>query len=457
MPAIEYLIVVATTSEISILGLLKRKRQGSFKSFETSVDSSSTRAASPLSKYTLIDTKLGISSEGIAMLSIVGTPEGLVFMGGNDGNIYQLDYEGDNGSWFSWSSGRKCKKINQTSSVFSSLIPTIFRFGSIDPIVNLKTDYTRSLLYAISNSGIVDIFSFNREVIASQGSRIERLAKVQNVYDDFLKICPQSLIYKKRDFDIVDLHPITINQSPNVYFIISTTVGIRIWYALAIQPPSPVPSTFKMITIPLHARLLPQDPSEGLSISTKNTATHCSFYNRGVFLSAQAKTQTEDVIFNTITESYGCDKFEQVSKTPSLDICERPKAIVSQASSEFQGRYLSIIGKIWAIAEAPHSLTFDILDNPPDFEEDAWLNRLSILHELLDAQSFPLRQFLVLANTGFLFVIYSFRHYGLDEIKTVRETFSKNGISFIEFSASSNHSRRRQYFFIITNSCSLSK
>ncbi|KGG52292.1 Nup133-like nucleoporin [Mitosporidium daphniae] len=403
VPAIEHLLIVATTSEISILGLMKRKKQNSSSSFGGLADMSpSARMASPLSKYSLIDTKLGISSEGVAMLSIAGTPEGLVFMGGNDGNIYQLNYEGDSNSWFSWSGGRKCKKINQTSSILSSLIPTIFRFGSVDPIVSLKIDSKRFLLYAVSNSGTIDILSFRRENL-SQNSTIERIAKVQNVYEDFLKLCPQSLIYKKSDFDVVDIHPVTTNQSSNVYFIISTTVGVRVWYALAIQPASAAPSMLKMSAIPLHARLLPQDPGEGLSITTQATLTHCSFYNRGVFLSAQAKAQTEDVIFNCITEPSGKDRFEQTPRgTTSSGAFEHSKSVTPPALLELRGKYLPIMGKTWAIAEAPHSLTFDMLDNGSDFEEDSWLNGLSILHELIDVQSFSLRQFLILTNTGSL-------------------------------------------------------
>ena len=70
---IEYLIALATTSKIILLGLRKLSK---------TADS-----------YEICSTPLAVSSDDIAILSMKGSDDGRLFMCGSDGNLYELEYE----------------------------------------------------------------------------------------------------------------------------------------------------------------------------------------------------------------------------------------------------------------------------------------------------------------------------------------------------------------------------
>src|SRR5690242_1049006 len=105
------------------------------------------------------------------MLSIVGTNNGRIFMGGRDGCLYELYYQADDG-WFS----KKCRKINHSTSVIGSLLPSFLRYGKLffivvlhltlvfysfsgeDPLTQLVVDHSRNILYSLSKSGTIQVF-----------------------------------------------------------------------------------------------------------------------------------------------------------------------------------------------------------------------------------------------------------------------------------------------------------
>lgn len=64
----------------------------------------------------LYPTGFSVSTDGITMRDVVGMPNGLTFMYGNDGDIYELIYAAKDG-WFS----NKCQVSNLTGAVGASL------------------------------------------------------------------------------------------------------------------------------------------------------------------------------------------------------------------------------------------------------------------------------------------------------------------------------------------------
>ena len=99
---IEYLLVVTTPLEVLLLGV-------AFKD--------AAKADMPRGSLTLYRTEFALSVDSVNMISIHGTNSGRIFMVGNDGNLYQLEYQSDEG-WFT----RKMRKTNLSAGPVTRFI-----------------------------------------------------------------------------------------------------------------------------------------------------------------------------------------------------------------------------------------------------------------------------------------------------------------------------------------------
>lgn len=99
---IEYLLVVTTPLEVILLGVAFRD---AFKS------------DLPRGPLTLYRTEFSLSVDSVNMISVHGTNDGRIFMVGNDGNLYNLDYQSDEG-WFT----RKIRKTNLSAGPVTRFI-----------------------------------------------------------------------------------------------------------------------------------------------------------------------------------------------------------------------------------------------------------------------------------------------------------------------------------------------
>ncbi len=75
---IEYLLVVSTPLEITLLGI---------------AFSEPKRGNLPRSALTIYKTDMSCYADGVNMSSIVGTKKGRIFMRGNDGQLFELVYQ----------------------------------------------------------------------------------------------------------------------------------------------------------------------------------------------------------------------------------------------------------------------------------------------------------------------------------------------------------------------------
>ena len=190
--AVEWCLVVTTKEEAMICALARKD-----------------------ARLTAVPTKFVIPSDWISFISVASSKDGRVFLGGQDGNIYELDYDlliqthnkgmfpdhshamldnfYDGATGFCpaqitetysrspsiLSSGkriidtirnpsglppRKCRKLNHTQSSFSSYVPDIVRkftslvFGDATttgggPIMDMAVDEERHVLYTLSTRG----------------------------------------------------------------------------------------------------------------------------------------------------------------------------------------------------------------------------------------------------------------------------------------------------------------
>ncbi|CAA7033766.1 unnamed protein product [Microthlaspi erraticum] len=130
--AIQYLLVLATPVELVLVGVCCTEGpDGRDPYAEISVQ--------PLPDYT-------ISSDGVTMTCVTCTNKGRIFMAGRDGHIYELLYS--TGS--AWQ--KRCRKVCLTAGVGSMIsrwvVPNVFKFGAVDPVVEMVVDNERQILYA---------------------------------------------------------------------------------------------------------------------------------------------------------------------------------------------------------------------------------------------------------------------------------------------------------------------
>ncbi|KAJ8770027.1 hypothetical protein K2173_009765 [Erythroxylum novogranatense] len=130
--AIQYLLVLATPIELILVGVCCcAGGDGSDPYAELSLQ--------PLPEY-------AIPSDGVTMTCVVCTEKGRIFLAGRDGHIYELHYTTGSG-WH-----KRCRKVCLTaglSSVISRwVVPNVFKFGAVDPVVEMVVDNERQILYA---------------------------------------------------------------------------------------------------------------------------------------------------------------------------------------------------------------------------------------------------------------------------------------------------------------------
>lgn len=142
--AIQYLLILATPVEIILVGVCcSRKGDGSDPFAEVSLQ--------PLPQYI-------IPSDGITMTSVASTDRGHIFLAGRDGHIYELQYTTGSG-WYN----KHCRKVCLTAGlegvISRWLLPSVFKFGAVDPIVEMVVDNERQTLYARTEEMKIQVYS----------------------------------------------------------------------------------------------------------------------------------------------------------------------------------------------------------------------------------------------------------------------------------------------------------
>ncbi|KAK9277396.1 hypothetical protein L1049_006939 [Liquidambar formosana] len=159
--AIQYLLVLATPVELILVGVCcSGSGDGTDPYAEVSLQ--------PLPEYT-------IPSDGVTMTCITCTDKGHIFMAGRDGHIYEMHYTTGSG-WH-----KRCRKVCLTAGLGSVIsrwvVPNVFKFGAVDPIVEMVVDNERHILYARTEEMKLQVF-----VLGSNGEGpLKKVAEERNL------------------------------------------------------------------------------------------------------------------------------------------------------------------------------------------------------------------------------------------------------------------------------------
>lgn len=120
---IKHVLVVCTSTSVSLLGLAFENAQTPAATAGAASSSASNVAPTPESRQIkLFVTEMSVNTDGVQMSDVCGTEAGRIFCKGNDGCLYEVLYQPNEG-WFS----NRCALRNITSPRLSNLVPSFMQ------------------------------------------------------------------------------------------------------------------------------------------------------------------------------------------------------------------------------------------------------------------------------------------------------------------------------------------
>ncbi|KAJ1921195.1 hypothetical protein H4219_000794 [Mycoemilia scoparia] len=328
---IQYVMAVATPLEVLLLGV--------------SVEKNLTTAAGDITLYA---THMSVPADNVAMTAMVGTSEGRIFMAGNDGHLYEFQYQSEDG-WLS----KRCKKVNLTLTTISYFIPTFFVRSNDDPVVSLVVDNERKTLYMLTQKSSIEII-----YLGPKGNEFFRVFRHNNIATAASMICPSFTEGSSPDFRIVSIHVVPRSESRILHLVAITSGGTRLYFSAikrnmryyegttAIPARHSIPETLDLVHVRLPEQQGYQSQNQQLgSYPTGNIAKlpnfiHTACYSNGVTIMANAQNDEHDSIIGTAPD---CGYILK-------QLSSMTRATLTELSST-----TLINGKTWAIAEIDSS------------------------------------------------------------------------------------------------------
>ncbi|GAB4828698.1 hypothetical protein Ancab_018363 [Ancistrocladus abbreviatus] len=159
--AIQYLLVLATPVELVLVGVCCSGRpDGTDPYAEVSLQ--------PLPEYM-------VPSDGVTATCVTCNEKGRIFFAGRDGHVYELQYTTGSG-WH-----KRCRKVCLTAGLGSAIsrwvVPNVFRFAAVDPIIEMVIDNERHILYARTEDMKLQVF----EIGLNGEGPVKKVAEERNL------------------------------------------------------------------------------------------------------------------------------------------------------------------------------------------------------------------------------------------------------------------------------------
>ncbi|XP_050420634.1 nuclear pore complex protein Nup155 isoform X2 [Adelges cooleyi] len=259
---IKHLLVLATGLNIAILGVTFKK-----------ITNLEGRTVEQLELTT--DTIYEVPTEGAIISMIVGTNNGRIFLGSEDGNLFEIEYWKDLG-WFSIGSGRRCKKVCHSAGTLSYILPSFLSYAITEPsaIVEIAVDNTRHIIYTLSENSSVELYDLGYD--GKSTSRVVSLShsNLEHQVSKMLRTLEVAQMTTLSSIKVVEE-----TESSNIHFMVVSKFGFRLYFSNGITS-STRPYTLQLI----HIRL---PPGYNRSIGEpKPSSVQHVLYNRGTILMA---------------------------------------------------------------------------------------------------------------------------------------------------------------------------
>ncbi|XP_024084605.1 nuclear pore complex protein Nup154 isoform X1 [Cimex lectularius] len=268
---IKHLLIITTPLEIIVLGIVLNQAPDK-QSNELQLTH---------------DIIYSLPTEGVPIKVVKGTVDGRIFMGGQDGNVFELVYQKEIGWW-----GKRCKKVNISKSSLSFIVPSFIAaaFTEVDPIRDIVVDDSRNILYTLTTKGTIDVYDLGK-CGTSSAFKVATLSHSsihhQAVRAFFFHSTQQLIQHTRRDLPeitaVCSLCVIEETDSPHLGLIGLTKSGIRLYFSTG-SPPPHRPSTLRL----LHIRFPPGlNPS---SLPFMRDSLTVPMHKAGTFIMATTNT-----------------------------------------------------------------------------------------------------------------------------------------------------------------------
>lgn len=263
---IQWLLVLVSTIEIRMVGVILNESN----------------------EISLYRTNMSVFTDNILMVCMEGLESGQVFLGGSDGNLYELQYEKEE-AWFK----RQCQLKNHTRSIISMFVPTfIGGMYSGDPICQICVDEKRRLLYTLSKNSEIRVFTLNPRGDSSLGYDVSYYGS-KKILDEIRKLRNFPSVRYDRAMQAISLHVIDevpSRSSKNVSLMVVTSGGYRVFF----QSYKSNPAHLDIFSL----RVLPSEDERdvsGLPISSFPFET--TFYSKGSFFASRGNERNMNSLF----------------------------------------------------------------------------------------------------------------------------------------------------------------
>lgn len=193
----------------------------------------------------LIPTAYRLPTDNVTVVKVQGSQSGRIFLAGNDGNLYELDYQSTDSPWsivFGTERTHKCRKINHSVTEWKILrmLPPFLRSqqSANDSLVDLIVDNVRNVLYSTSLTGNIGVFYLGDDpkasvaplvvaefnvIAAAQKFSMDQKSKNLPSGDDFNDI---------RSLSVVGVYIVPLTESRTVHTVAFLNSGSRVYLRL---------------------------------------------------------------------------------------------------------------------------------------------------------------------------------------------------------------------------------
>jgi hypothetical protein len=193
----------------------------------------------------LIPTAYTIPTDNIIMVKVIGSQSGRIFMAGNNGNMYELEYKSVESAWsavFGTGQIHKCQKLNHSTWNWKlvHLVPPFLRniLDVNDSLKDLAIDDLRNVLYTVSVKGILSAFYLGADGKANNPTIIKEFNVFEEVqrflsYQNPPESSPRGSVFRDtKSMIIIGVYIIPLTESRKVHLIVLLSNGIRIYLRL---------------------------------------------------------------------------------------------------------------------------------------------------------------------------------------------------------------------------------
>ena len=411
-------------------------------------------------------TDMSVSTD-VEMTSVVGTPDGRIFMcGSQDGCLYELHYQEKEG-WF----GKRVQLINHSVGGVQTLFPKLMGksdggqaratcSSKIDCIsdrtLSVVVDKKRNVFYTLSSTSIISVYRTNGD------KAVQHLQTLSNIYKLAQDKALSSPALSAKNFSIVSIQvidPIESRGHIQLHLVAITTNGVRLFFSPQASPGgygySSAPGAYKPLGVQ-HVRLPPTNllhPDEQINPGHSQTtnsyaliqASPSPVASRPYILSAienasyfagltiatqQGDTDALDYILLLSPDLPKIGSFGQSQQPPSQQVTSYqvpsysgyagPQGSQRPPLTE-QATLLPIPGRTWAMCPAPRDPRDEVYSTHDPV----------VTNELVYQFTEPTREFIVMTNVGLSFLA---KRRPIDALKVaLEEAMDGNTGSIVHF------------------------